>query len=62
MLEILRVHFEIRAFREDALRAVSQSVKHLNELIGRLEPAEQELKSRPCRRTSMRCQCRLGRP
>jgi putative PEP-CTERM system histidine kinase len=47
MLENLRVHFEDPAFRADALRAVSQSVKHLDELIHRLNLLRQELKVTP---------------
>jgi putative PEP-CTERM system histidine kinase len=47
MLQNLRVHFADPAFREDALRAVSKSVNHLNELIGRLSLLKQELKLKP---------------
>lgn len=36
MLQNLPVHFDDPAFREDALRGVSKTVNHINQLIGRL--------------------------
>ncbi len=36
MLQNLPVHFDDPAFREDALRGVSKTVTHINQLIGRL--------------------------
>jgi signal transduction histidine kinase len=36
MLQNLPVHFDDPAFREDALRGVSKTVTHINNLIGRL--------------------------
>ncbi len=44
MLQNLETHFADPAFREDALRAVSKSVHHLNDLIGRLSVLRQEMK------------------
>lgn len=47
MLQNLQVHFEDPAFREDAMRAVSKSVTHINDLISRLTLLRQELKISP---------------
>jgi putative PEP-CTERM system histidine kinase len=43
MLQNLPVHFNDPAFREDALRGVSRTVTHINDLIGRLGLLRQEL-------------------
>lgn len=42
-LKNLPVHFENPAFREDALRTLSRSVTHVNDLIGRLTSLRQKL-------------------
>ncbi len=42
MLQNLPAHFENPAFREDALRAISRIVAHLNQLIGRLSLLRQQ--------------------
>jgi putative PEP-CTERM system histidine kinase len=47
MLQNLETHFEDPAFREDALRAVSKGVGHLNDLISRLSLLREELKMKP---------------
>jgi len=47
MLQNLEEHFADPSFRADALRAVSKSVQHLNDLIGRLGVLRQELKLHP---------------
>jgi len=44
MLRNLPDHFDDPAFREDALRGVSKSVTHINNLISRLSQLRQELK------------------
>lgn len=44
MLKNLPEHFDDPAFREDALRGVSKSVAHINNLISRLSQLRQELK------------------
>jgi putative PEP-CTERM system histidine kinase len=43
MLQNLPVHFDDPRFREDALRGVSRTVNHINELISRLSLLRQEL-------------------
>lgn len=47
MLRNLPVHFDDPAFREDALRGISKSVKHINRLIERLTLLRHELKITP---------------
>lgn len=42
-LKNLPVHFDNPAFREDALRTLSRSVTHVNDLIGRLTSLRQKL-------------------
>jgi signal transduction histidine kinase len=41
------VHFHDPAFREDALRGISRTVSHINDLISRLSLLRQELKIMP---------------
>ncbi|MGO8676091.1 MAG: XrtA/PEP-CTERM system histidine kinase PrsK [Limisphaerales bacterium] len=47
MLRNLPVHYEDPAFREDALRGISRTVTHLNDVISRLALLRQELAIRP---------------
>jgi putative PEP-CTERM system histidine kinase len=47
MLKNLPVHFNDPAFREDALRGISNTVNHINSLIGRLSMLRQELAIQP---------------
>lgn len=47
MLQNLPVHFDDPAFREDALRGVSKTVNHINQLIGRLGLLRQGLNLQP---------------
>jgi putative PEP-CTERM system histidine kinase len=47
MLQNLPVHFNDPAFREDALRGVSRTVNHINNLIGRLSLLRQDLALQP---------------
>jgi putative PEP-CTERM system histidine kinase len=47
MLRNLPVHYEDPAFREDALRGISRTVTHLNDVISRLGLLRQELAIRP---------------
>ncbi|EEF62394.1 XrtA/PEP-CTERM system histidine kinase PrsK [Pedosphaera parvula] len=47
MLQNLPVHFGDPAFREDALRGISKSVTHINQLISRLTHLRQALKIQP---------------
>jgi putative PEP-CTERM system histidine kinase len=47
MLQNLPEHFSDPAFREDALRGVSKSVVHINDLIGRLSLLRHEMKIQP---------------
>ena len=47
MLQNLPVHFDNPAFREDALRAVSKTVTHINGLISRLSSLRQNLNIKP---------------
>jgi putative PEP-CTERM system histidine kinase len=47
MLKNLPVHFDDPAFRADALRGVSKSVTHINQLIERLSLLRHELQIRP---------------
>jgi putative PEP-CTERM system histidine kinase len=47
MLQNLPLHFNDPAFREDALRGVSKTVSHINDLIGRLSLLRQELAIKP---------------
>jgi putative PEP-CTERM system histidine kinase len=47
MLKNLPVHFNDPAFREDALRGISNTVTHINSLIGRLSLLRQELAIHP---------------
>jgi putative PEP-CTERM system histidine kinase len=47
MLQNLPVHYEDPQFREDALRGISKTVAHINELIGRLTVLRQELAVHP---------------
>jgi putative PEP-CTERM system histidine kinase len=44
MLKNLPVHFDDPEFRADALRGISKTVSHINELIGRLSVLRHELK------------------
>ncbi len=44
MLQNLPIHFNDPAFREDALRGVSKTVTHMNQLISRLSQLRHELK------------------
>jgi putative PEP-CTERM system histidine kinase len=46
-LQNLPVHFDDPLFREDALRAVSKSVAHINRLVERLTLLRHELKIKP---------------
>src|SRR5258708_5436486 len=43
MLQNLPVHFADPKFREDALRGISKTITHINDLIGRLGLLRQEL-------------------
>jgi putative PEP-CTERM system histidine kinase len=43
MLKNLPVHFDDPAFREDALRGISKTVNHINNLIGRLSQLRHDL-------------------
>ena len=43
MLQNLPVHFDDPAFREDALRGISKTVAHINDLISRLSVLRHEL-------------------
>jgi putative PEP-CTERM system histidine kinase len=43
MLQNLPIHFNDPAFREDALRGISRTVTHINDIIGRLTLLRQEL-------------------
>lgn len=47
MLQNLPVHFDDPAFREDALRGISKTVSHINQLIGRLNLLRHDLQIRP---------------
>jgi len=47
MLQNLPVHFDDPAFRADALRGVSKTVDHINDLIGRLTLLRHELRIQP---------------
>ncbi len=47
MLQNLPVHFNDPAFREDALRGVSKTVSHINQLIARLSLLRHGLEIRP---------------
>jgi len=47
MLQNLPVHFDDPGFREDALRGISKTVGHLNDLISRLNLLRQELVLHP---------------
>jgi putative PEP-CTERM system histidine kinase len=47
MLQNLPVHFDDPVFREDALRGISKTVEHINQLIGRLSLLRHELEIRP---------------
>jgi putative PEP-CTERM system histidine kinase len=47
MLRNLPVHFDKPAFREDALRGISKSVDHINQLIERLSLLRHELEMQP---------------
>jgi putative PEP-CTERM system histidine kinase len=47
MLRNLPIHYEDPGFREDALRGISLTVAHLNEVISRLTLLRQELAIRP---------------
>jgi putative PEP-CTERM system histidine kinase len=47
LLQNLASHFQDAAFREDAVRAVSNSVRHLDDLISRLGLLRQKLEIRP---------------
>ena len=46
-LQNLPAHFDVPAFRQDALRAISKSATHINHLIERLTLLRHELKIRP---------------
>jgi putative PEP-CTERM system histidine kinase len=47
MLRNLPIHFDKPAFREDALRGISKTVDHINQLIDRLSLLRHELKMQP---------------
>jgi putative PEP-CTERM system histidine kinase len=47
MLENLPLHFNDPAFREDALRGISRTIAHINDLIGRLGLLRKELTIQP---------------
>lgn len=47
LLQNLQTHFDDPAFRQDALRAVSKSVHHLNDLISRLSLLRHKLEIKP---------------
>jgi putative PEP-CTERM system histidine kinase len=47
MLQNLPVHFDNPAFREDALRGIAKSGKHINNLIGRLSVLRHNLQIHP---------------
>ena len=47
MLKNLPVHFENPAFREDALRAITKSGQHINQLIGRLSVLRHDMQIHP---------------
>lgn len=47
MLQNLPVHFQNPAFREDALRAISKTVNHINDLISRLSLLRRNLTLKP---------------
>jgi signal transduction histidine kinase len=47
MLRNLPIHYEDPAFREDALRGISRTVAHLNDVITRLTLLRRELAIRP---------------
>ena len=47
MLRNLPVHFDKPAFREDALRGISKTVDHINQLIERLSLLRHELEMQP---------------
>jgi putative PEP-CTERM system histidine kinase len=47
MLRNLPIHYEDPAFREDALRGITRTVAHLNDVITRLTLLRQELAIRP---------------
>jgi putative PEP-CTERM system histidine kinase len=47
MLQNLPIHFNDPAFREDALRGISRTVTHINDLISRLSSLRQELSIKP---------------
>jgi putative PEP-CTERM system histidine kinase len=47
MLQNLPVHFNDPAFRDDALRGVSRTVAHINDLIGRLSLLRRDLAAQP---------------
>jgi putative PEP-CTERM system histidine kinase len=47
MLQNLPVHFDNPAFREDALRGIAKSGKHINNLIGRLSVLRHDLQIHP---------------
>jgi putative PEP-CTERM system histidine kinase len=47
MLQNLPVHFNDPQFRADALRGVSKTVTHINDLIGRLSSLRRDLTSHP---------------
>jgi putative PEP-CTERM system histidine kinase len=47
MLQNLPVHFDNPEFREDALRGIGRSVRHINDLIGRLKMLREKLEIKP---------------
>ncbi len=47
MLQNLPAHFDDPEFREDALRGIGKTVRHLDQLIGRLNLLRRELKLQP---------------
>jgi putative PEP-CTERM system histidine kinase len=47
MIQNLPVHFDNPAFREDALRAITKSGQHINQLINRLSLLRHDLQIRP---------------
>ena len=47
MLRNLPIHFDKPAFREDALRGISKTVDHINQLIERLSLLRHEMEMQP---------------
>jgi putative PEP-CTERM system histidine kinase len=47
MLQNLPIHFDDPAFRQDALRGISETVNHINQLIGRVGVLRHKLELKP---------------